>query len=213
MFEWLHQHKSGRLIETEVCLVRLPAEGQRPARASIIDDTERRRRARIQHATEIFEAVHTRDSPGLRPSRHRQDTDVGGKLYIAWWIGRLALLSRRGDAHERSIAPLPIDKGWTGYVLRSGKPLLAGPHNAVAADGLTVLAEGGERVEAMDCGAPPASIWLGAPLTIRGRTTGVVVVQDYQDPLAYGEEDKRILAFVGGQIAQPSNASAPSRLA
>jgi PAS domain S-box-containing protein len=47
----------------------------------------------------------------------------------------------------------------------------------------------------------PVSIWLGAPLAIRGHTLGVIVVQDYENPDAYGEEDKRILTFVGGQIA------------
>jgi PAS domain S-box-containing protein len=44
MFEWLHQHRSGRIIPTEVRLVRLPTEGGRPLlRASITDNTEHKR--------------------------------------------------------------------------------------------------------------------------------------------------------------------------
>ncbi|MFO1488826.1 MAG: PAS domain S-box protein [Verrucomicrobiota bacterium] len=43
LFEWMHQHRSGRLIPTEVRLVRLPGEGQTLIRASIIDNTEHKR--------------------------------------------------------------------------------------------------------------------------------------------------------------------------
>jgi len=43
VFEWLHQHRSGRIIPTEVRLVRLPAEGKNLLRASIIDNTEHKR--------------------------------------------------------------------------------------------------------------------------------------------------------------------------
>lgn len=42
-FEWLHQHRSGRIIPTEVRLVRLPNEGRALLRASIIDNTEHKR--------------------------------------------------------------------------------------------------------------------------------------------------------------------------
>jgi PAS domain S-box-containing protein len=43
MFEWLHQHRSGRIIPTEVRLVRLPGEGRTLLRASILDNTEHKR--------------------------------------------------------------------------------------------------------------------------------------------------------------------------
>src|SRR5204863_223428 len=43
VFEWIHQQRAGRLIPTEVRLLRLPAEGQNLIRASIIDNTERKR--------------------------------------------------------------------------------------------------------------------------------------------------------------------------
>ncbi len=42
-FEWLHQHRSGRMIPTEVRLIRLPAGGKNLLRASIIDTTEHKR--------------------------------------------------------------------------------------------------------------------------------------------------------------------------
>ena len=43
IFEWMHRHSSGRLVPTEVRLVRLPAEGKNLIRASIIDNTEHKR--------------------------------------------------------------------------------------------------------------------------------------------------------------------------
>jgi len=43
VFEWVHTHTSGRLFPSEVRLVRLPAEGQNLLRASIIDNTERKK--------------------------------------------------------------------------------------------------------------------------------------------------------------------------
>lgn len=43
IFEWQHQHRSGRIVPTEVRLVRLPGERQTLLRASIIDNTEHKR--------------------------------------------------------------------------------------------------------------------------------------------------------------------------
>jgi PAS domain S-box-containing protein len=46
-----------------------------------------------------------------------------------------------------------------------------------------------------------AAIWLGAPLHSHGRAFGVMAVQDYSNPLAYGENEKQILTFVAEQTA------------
>lgn len=53
VFDWVHQRADGRLIPTEVRLLRLPAEGQTLIRASIIDNTERKR---AEHALRESEA-------------------------------------------------------------------------------------------------------------------------------------------------------------
>ncbi len=44
VFEWMHRKSDGKLVPTEVRLVRLPAEGQSLLCATIIDNTERIRR-------------------------------------------------------------------------------------------------------------------------------------------------------------------------
>src|SRR5258706_855797 len=53
---------------------------------------------------------------------------------------------------------------------------------------------------AVSCGHSTA-VWLGAPLTTRGDTFGVIAVQDYHNPEAYGDEEKQLLTFVAGQVA------------
>jgi PAS domain S-box-containing protein len=209
VFEWIHRHRrNGKLIPTEVRLVRLPAEGKRLLRASIIDNTERQRREAIQHATfEISEAVHTTDD--LRSLYARIHTII--KTLMPADNFYIALLNPDGesfgfpylvDQFDLSTAPLRLDQGLTGYVLRHGKALLAGPSNSASPDGrLRVVVENGEQIEAIFCGPMAARVWLGVPLAIRGRTFGVVAMQDYENASAYGEPEKRILTFVAGQIA------------
>lgn len=208
VFEWIHRHSSGRLIPTEVRLVRLPAEGKNLLRASIIDNSERQRRELIQHATfEISEAVHTTDDlPSLYARLHAiiKTLMPADNFYIA-------LLNEDGqsfgfpylvDQYDQSTAPLRLDQGLTGYVFRRGRPLLAGPHNSITPERrLGLVEEGGERIEAIFFGPKAAVVWLGVPLAIRGRTFGVVALQDYENPDAYGEAEKRLLMFVAGQIA------------
>jgi GAF domain-containing protein len=66
--------------------------------------------------------------------------------------------------------------------------------------GDTVTFEGFEEICYVESGEPAAT-WLGVPLNIQGRPVGVMAVQDYEDGEAYGEEEKRILAFVATQTA------------
>jgi PAS domain S-box-containing protein len=67
VFEWIHrQHPDGRLIPTEVRLLRLPAEGQNLIRASIIDNTERKRAERALRESEAkFRALFEGSSQGV----------------------------------------------------------------------------------------------------------------------------------------------------
>jgi len=67
VFEWIHQQQpNGRLIPTEVRLLRLPAEGQNLIRASIIDNTERKRAERALRESEAkFRALFEGASQGV----------------------------------------------------------------------------------------------------------------------------------------------------
>lgn len=83
-------------------------------------------------------------------------------------------------------------KGLTEYILRTGKSLLCT---------LEVQQDLQQRGEA-DLIGVPSPIWLGVPLNVENKTIGVMVVQHYADPDAYGEREKQILEFVSAQIAR-----------
>ncbi|HSY19370.1 MAG TPA: PAS domain S-box protein [Candidatus Acidoferrales bacterium] len=66
VFEWIHQRPGGQLIPTEVRLLRLPAEGRNLIRASIIDNTERKRADQaLRESEEKFRALFEGSSHGV----------------------------------------------------------------------------------------------------------------------------------------------------
>jgi len=209
VFDWIHRHSSGRLFPSEVRLLRLPAGGQNLLRASIIDNTERNRREKIQQA--IFRiaeaALTTQDLDGLYRKIHEI---VKGLMAAENFY--LALLDPDGETFsfpyfvdERDAKPQPMNlsQGLTGYVLRTGEPLLATEDNIVHAQaaGFAIVAGAVREACYSEVGAP-AAVWLGVPLIVHGKRIGVMALQSYRDEHAYGEQEKQILTFVASQIAQ-----------
>ncbi len=88
-------------------------------------------------------------------------------------------------------ATRPLRKGLTEYVLHTGEPLLMPDEDFPA-----MIATG--KVESV---GSPSVDWLGVPLTSRGRTFGVLVVQSYDPRFRYGPTDREVLTFVSQQIA------------
>jgi PAS domain S-box-containing protein len=207
-FEWTHCGPDGRLIPTEVRLVRLPAEGREMLRASMTDVSERKRREQIQQATfEISEAVHTTtDLNGFFRTVHGivRGLMPAENFYIALYDPATGLINFDYHVDEMTPRPVacPLGTGLTGFVIRSGKPLLL--DQAMVARkrevGDMVTFEGYEDIRYVESGVPSA-IWLGVPLCAGGQCLGVMALQDYRDPNAYGETEKRILSFVAGQLA------------
>jgi len=95
------------------------------------------------------------------------------------------------DQIDRPPTERKAGRGLTEYILRFGKAQLidAEMDMRLRASGETNLI--GE----------PTQIWLGVPLKAEGKTTGVIVVQDYNDAKTYGENEKEILTYVSEQIA------------
>ncbi|MFL6208320.1 MAG: PAS domain S-box protein [Pyrinomonadaceae bacterium] len=95
------------------------------------------------------------------------------------------------DKHDAPPPAQAVERGRAAYVFRTGRPSL------ITAEVFAQLIAQGE-VEAR--GTAPAA-WLGVPLRTPSGTTGVLVVQHYEDPNAYSERDLELLSSVGGQIA------------
>ncbi len=163
-----------------------------------VDISERRRQQRVQDATyHIAQAVLAGgDLTTLFAELHRI---VAGLLpahnfYVALLSPDGSLLSFPYFVDQTIPAP-PTRKpgfGLTEYVLHTGRAVLT------TADELTVLRRDHSAYAPV---GKPAALWLGAPLLIEGRAIGVIAVQDYDNPAAYTEEDKRLLTFVASQAA------------
>jgi PAS domain S-box-containing protein len=83
-------------------------------------------------------------------------------------------------------------RGLTEYVLRTGKPLLCD----------TQTFERLQHEGHVELFGSPSLIWLGVPLVVRGKTIGVMGVQEYDTPDAYGVEELQMLEYVSTQVAQ-----------
>lgn len=195
-FEWVHKHASGRPMTCEVRLVRLPGAGRSLVRGSIIDMTERKRREQIQRATyDISEAANaTADLESLYRRIHGiiKQLMPAQNFYLALHdpITDQHYYAYHVDAIDPRPAPRKMQGGLNGYVLRTGQALLANRESMTNPQNEWQLR-----------GGTPSAVWLGVPLMVRGKTIGVMAVQDYHDEGAYAEEEKQILTFVAAQIA------------
>ncbi|HTR98239.1 MAG TPA: PAS domain S-box protein, partial [Bacteroidota bacterium] len=88
--------------------------------------------------------------------------------------------------------PKKPGKGLTEYVLRTGKSLLC------TGEGFLDIVRRGEA----ELIGQPAAVWLGVPLKIEETVIGVMVLQHYSNPAAYGEPEKQVLEYVSSQIAR-----------
>jgi PAS domain S-box-containing protein len=158
---------------------------------------ERVRAERVQKALlEISEAVH---AAADLPSLYRRIHEIIGTLmrarsfYLALYDPATEMVSfpYYRDDHDPAPPPRRAARGMTEYVIRIGRPIL------VAQKEMEELIATGECLPI----GRPAAVWLGVPLTVDGRTFGVMAVQDQHDATAYGEEDKRLIGFVAGQTA------------
>ncbi len=163
-----------------------------------IDVSERRRRTQVQSATyEISQAVLEGDDlPTLLAKVHRI---IGGLMpaenfHVALLNADRSLLTFPYFVDETRAHPpaRPLHNGVTELVLRTGEPLLA-LESEIAA---LLRARGDYETDRQPCAQ-----WMGAPLKVEGRSIGVIALQDYHDPAAYTDEDKRLLMFVADQTA------------
>ena len=113
--------------------------------------------------------------------------------YVALCDAKTELLSMQFfvDKVDPPPATAKLGKGLTAYVYRTGTPML------MTAEVIHELTAAGE-VELV--GTVPG-VWLGVPLKTPEGVIGVLVVQNYDDPAAYDQQDLEFLSSVAAQIA------------
>ncbi|MBC8028875.1 MAG: PAS domain S-box protein [Pyrinomonadaceae bacterium] len=108
---------------------------------------------------------------------HDLSTD---QIHYEYWV----------DEFDTVPSPHSVDKGLSSYMLRTGQPLLL-------KESFESQIDEGNGVELSGTDSPS---WLGVPLRTSSRTTGVLVVQDYEQEQAYSQRDLDFLASVGNQL-------------
>lgn len=161
------------------------------------DISDRKGSEKIKSALyKISEAVNTTsDLNTLYSKLHEiiKDLMPAENFYIAVYdpINEMLSFPYFVDEYDPPQQSKKVGKGLTEYVLRTGQGILIDEEQDFA---LRSLGE----VEVL---GTPSKIWLGVPLKVLDKITGVMVVQDYENPNAYGEKEKEILTFVSEQIA------------
>jgi PAS domain S-box-containing protein len=193
-------HKDGRIIwvQLNVSLVRNDKGEPLYFISQIQDITERKKSDVILSSLyEISNAVfRSTDIYSLYKDIHTiVDTLVPVKnIYIAIYDDKTGMLSFPYwvDEYDPPMPPKKLGRGLTEYVLRTGEGILVDPEID------TALRESGE-IELIGTQSP---VWLGVPLIVGRKTIGVIVVQDYENPNAFGEDELQLLTFISEQIAR-----------
>ena len=113
-------------------------------------------------------------------------------FYIALYDEKTDSIALPFFADEKDkFTSFPAGKTLTYYVIKTQKSLLA------TKDVIEVLEQSGE----IDSFGSNSEIWLGVPLKVNGKVTGVLAVQSYTDENAYSVSDMEILEFVSEQVS------------
>ena len=162
------------------------------------DITRRKRFELVQNAIfRITKAAIT--SEGMDALYHSIHSILGELIptenfYIALYdpVTELISFPYYVDQYDESPSGPTQIQGLTGYVLCTGRPLLA---TREVFDRLV----GQGEIEAV---GTVGVDWMGAPLKAEGRMIGVMAVQSYTEGIHFDQEDLNLLEFVSTQVAQ-----------
>ena len=161
------------------------------------DITETKRTEQVQQAIyRISQAVVTTAS---LDELYRSIHHILGELmpvenfYIALYDSTNDLLSfpYYVDRYDQPPPPAKPERGLTEYVMRTKKPLWA-PDEVFQ----RLVQEGEVKVVGSD-----SFDWIGVPLKLEDRVTGVMVAQSYTEGVLYNQEELDLMEFVSTQVA------------
>ena len=196
-FETIRKTKDGKKID--VLIIGKPIFYQRELLAvyAIYRDISKRKTSeKIQKA--IYNISHTANTTiNLQKLIKKIRNFLGTVLdttnfYIALFDEEKDLLTLLFMADEMDEdTSFPAEQTITGYVIKTGKPLLATKKD------IEDLVKAGK----ITISGTLAEIWLGVPLKIEEKTIGVIAVQSYTDKNLYSKKDLELFEFVSREIA------------
>jgi len=184
--------------ENTMVLQALAAQVAIAIRNSRLFDTEKRRANELSVLAGIGEALSSSLEIGKLLETVREQ--VGrlfdtANFYVALhepeageWSWTLHI--ERGE--RQPVERHPIGTGLTGYIIRTGKPVLF----ASIADNITFI-----KREGMTIFGDMAKSWMGVPLTAGDAVVGVMAVQNYETEGLYGPSDLRLFSTIAAQVA------------
>lgn len=189
--------KSGKIRWLDYCANLINFGGERAILGTAHDITELKRNELLQRA--LYRISEQASSTEHLDTLYQSIHEIVGELmearnfYIALWDPASKKITFPYFRDETKTPPTPIDSGkdLTGYVLRTGQPLLA------TKDVAQKLVEAGE----LEPFGNNSHVWLGVPLRFGGSVIGVLALQSYDETITYGEQEKYILTFVSQHVA------------
>ncbi|MFC2103697.1 PAS domain S-box protein, partial [Bacteroidota bacterium] len=193
-FERLMKRKDGKSIP-----VTATVKGLENGSQAIIHDISNRKRSEfLQNAVyQISEATGKANTlDDLYKSIHEIIGAVlpAKNFFISLYDSEKDLLTFPYFVDEIDSPPGPVKagRGYTAYVLRTGKSVFYDEE-------LDKRLKGNGDVETVGTDSPA---WIGVPLIVDSETIGAMVVQHYSDPDAYDENDLHLLEYVSSQTAK-----------
>jgi len=173
-------------------------KGNKAALGVAFDITHRKQSEQIQTALYRIAKItnNTKNLDALYKGVHQIIGELmdAKNFYIALYDQEKELISFPYFVDETDFRPEPKKpgKGMTEYVLRTGKPCLSDLNHFLD------LQRRGE----IELIGDPSPIWLGVPLNVNNKTIGVMAIQHYTNPKAYGERELQILEFISSEVAR-----------
>ncbi len=192
------KHNEG-LVSVEVRAAAIDIDGRKGALIIARDQSQRQKAEELQSALYRIAQASTRSISieALFSEIH----DIVGELMYAknFFIGlldedgtHLTFPYWRDEFAEAPPERLRVEDTLSGYVIRTGEPLLS---DEQAISDLS-------RSEQVRAYGRATESWIGVPLVRGNATFGILVVQSYDPGRCYTSADRDLLTFVSGHIAE-----------
>ncbi len=195
-YEVIALHKNGDTFPAEIQGRMVEIDGRMIRITALNDITQRKKSDEIiKILYNISNAAHISES--VRELCELIQKQLGSiidttNFYVALYDNETDTISLQYMADQLDeVSTFPAGNTLTAHVIKSEKSLLA------TKEIMYDMEETG-KIESF---GSDSKIWLGVPLIIKGKVTGAIVVQSYDNENAYDESDKDILEFISHQIS------------